>query len=400
MASSWQNICQKETRSILGLMSGTSCDGLDIAHIEISGSGSSTRFQFKSGQSFLYTKQQRETILGLIKGSHHTLKSLSQFNFYLAGIWAKMIHVFLEQSGLKSSTIDLIGSHGQTIWHQPVAENFADLEISSTWQTGDPSALANLLQIPVVGDFRVADVSVGGQGAPLIPYFDWIYFSQFKKNILAVNIGGISNLTYVSASGEFNDIIAFDSGPGNMLIDQAVKDLFDMDYDHNGKLAAEGEVHPNFIEFIRSKDGFSTAAPPKSSGREYYNSEFLGDIIEFGLSHKLTKHDILSGLTAYTAEVIHSNYKNFIEPLSGVDVVAVGGGGAKNPLLMAKLQSCFANIEVKTVSFFELNEDFKEAIGFAVLANESICWNTSNVPQVTGASKPVILGKICPVIRE
>ena len=226
---------------ILGLMSGTSCDGLDMARIRITHTGQKTEFELLNSKTIPYSAEQKKYLLHLIQSETTSAQELSKLNFYLSKIWSEMIQAFLKENNLTAKDVDLIGSHGQTIWHEPLPGLYVDRQISSTFQLGDPSVLAQLTQIPVVGDFRTADVALGGQGAPLIPYFDWIYFSKFKQNILSVNIGGISNLTLVPANGNINEVAAFDCGPGNMLIDLAVSQLFDLPFDKGGLLAKSGK---------------------------------------------------------------------------------------------------------------------------------------------------------------
>lgn len=391
------NILNKRKRSILGLMSGTSCDGLDIALIEVEGSGIDTRFNFLAGQSAPYSKKQKQALLELMQPDKSNAETLCQLNFYLANIWAEMIHAFLKKQGLTKHEIDLIGSHGQTIRHQPDPKKFIDRKISSTLQLGDPSVLAQLCGIPVVGDFRVADAALGGQGAPLIPYFDWIYFSRFKENILAVNIGGISNITFVSADGDFNKLIAFDCGPGNMLIDQAMQRLYNKPYDKDGNTARSGKFCRALFDCIQKFDTFIQRQPPKSTGRELYGRDFFLTLLKEFIRLRLDEPDFIHTITKYTAFAIYENYRKFIAPHNTVQKVAVGGGGAHNSFLMEMLQDYFNEAEVKKVKGYQLNEDFKEAIGFAVLANETLNGKPSNVPQVTGAVKPAVLGKICPV---
>lgn len=376
-------------------MSGTSCDGLDIALIEIEGSGLNTALTFKAGKSFAYAPQMKSTFLDFMQNKNWSAKDFSQLNFYLAHIWAGMVNQFLKEKKLEAREIDLIGSHGQTLWHQPEPDDFIDTKTVSTLQLGDPGVLAQLCSIPVVGDFRVADMALGGQGAPLIPYFDWVWFSRFKKNILAVNIGGISNLTFIPGSGDFERLIAFDCGPGNMLLDAAMKMLYGKPFDRNGEIAFSGKFSAELFEFLCQKDLFLKRQPPKSTGREFYDRVFLDAILQQARKINLNKADIIHNLGRYTAFAIYENYQKFIAPHDIVEAVAVGGGGAHNRFIMNTLQEFFGAVAVSDVRAFDLDEDFKEAIGFAVLANETWQGNFSNVPQVTGAKRPAVLGKIC-----
>jgi len=386
---------KKEKRLILGLMSGTSCDGLDIALIEVRGSGRQTRFRFVGGKNYAYSTLQRRELLKLLNPSENNALFLSQLNFYLAEIWAGMILDFLKLQRLAARQVDAIGSHGQTIWHQPAAQNFIDRPIKSTLQLGDPSVLAQLAGIPVIGDFRVADMALGGQGAPLIPYFDWLFFSPFKENILSVNIGGISNFTFVPADGDFDKMQALDCGPGNMLLDQIAQHFFNVEYDAQGRLARQGAFSQKLFDSLLQNDPFLKQTPPKSTGREQYGKDFVAFILKKAKRFKLSGNDILHTLTRYTAYGVYENYSLFVAPRHKADKVAVGGGGSRNIFLMVMLQEYFKEAVVQSTQSYELDDDFKEAIGFAVLANETLHGRPSNVPQVTGASGPAVLGKIC-----
>ena len=385
----------KQTQTVLGLMSGTSFDGLDMALIRIEGSAANTRISFLKGSSFMYSAKQKSALLRLINLEHNNALVLSQLNFYLAEIWAEMIKRFLRDHSLRPKDIDFIGSHGQTVWHQPQAEKFIDRLIRSTLQLGDPSVLAQLTGIPVIGDFRVADVALGGQGAPLIPYFDWVFFSQFEENILAVNIGGISNFTFVPANGDFNRVQAFDCGPGNMLIDAICQWRFNQDFDRDGKLARGGRFSESLFDFLVQADSFLLLPPPKSTGREHYGKTFLERVMEKGRTLNLKDEDILHTLTRYTAYTIFENARRYLEGFSVLGTVVVGGGGSRNGFIMKLLQEYFELLPVKVTTEYGLDDTFKEAIGFAVLANETWHGQPSNVPRVTGAKHPAILGKIC-----
>ncbi len=388
-------LTRKTDRLVLGLMSGTSCDGLDIALVRVTAAGSDTQFSFEHGKTFPYSSAQKKFLLTLLHRSEHSLQTLSQLNFYLARLWAELIGRFLKEQKIEARDIDLIGSHGQTIWHQPETQAFADTSIASTWQTGDPSVLAQLTRIPVVGDFRVADVALGGQGAPLIPYFDYLFFSRFKQNIISLNIGGISNITAIPADRDMNKVQAFDCGPGNMLMDQATEYFFKEPYDKHGLYAKSGHMHTGFFSFLQDLDPFLRLNPPKSTGREQYSTVYFQQILKQAKKRNLSGRDILHNLTEYTAFSIFENYRLFIQPYLEAEVLIVAGGGVHNDFLMDRLQHYFDPISVQHAQNFGLDEDFKEAIGFAILANETIHAQISNIPQTTGASRPAILGKIC-----
>jgi anhydro-N-acetylmuramic acid kinase len=389
------SIITKKKRKIIGLMSGTSCDGVDLALIEINKSSS----QFELLQSFHkpYNKTQKYAILDCLDLRHTNIENISQINFYLAQIWADAIKEMLAKYNISNNEIDLIGSHGQTIFHQPNLKQFGGRNIRSTLQLGDPSVLAQLTGITTIGDFRVADVAVGGQGAPLVPYFDWLFFKKLRKNVLSLNIGGISNFTFIPADGDLSKVTAFDCGPGNMLIDQLMQRLYEKPFDKNGRIAKLGNFSERIFNHLLKIDEFIKLKPPRSTGREYYGEEFVLKILRKSLRSRIQEPEIIHTVSKFTAYTIYDAYKNFIYPKHKADVLIVGGGGSRNPFIMDMLTEYFEDVNVKTTSEFDLDEDFKEAICFAVLANELVEGRPANLPQVSGAIKNALLGKICPV---
>ncbi|MFC2088583.1 anhydro-N-acetylmuramic acid kinase [Calditrichota bacterium] len=390
-----QLLFKKNNRKIIGLMSGTSCDGVDLALIEMQRKGD--RFKFIHGFHKAYNKKQRLAILNALDPHHSEIEQICQLNFYLAQIWADAVKKMLNNLNIPASDIDLIGSHGQTIFHQPQLKPFADKKIRSTLQLGDPAVLAQLTGITTVGDFRVADVALGGQGAPLVPYFDWLYFKSLKKNVLSLNIGGISNISFIPNDGDLHKVIAFDCGPGNMLIDQLMERLYEKPFDKNGRIARLGKYSDRIFNHLLKIDEFIKKDPPRSTGREYYGKEFVLNILRKSLRRRIHEPEIIHTVSKYTAYAVYDAYQKFIAPKYKADMLIVGGGGSKNPFIIESLTEYFAEIEVKKTSEFDLNEDFKEAICFAILANELIENRPTNLPQVTGAKNPVLLGKICPV---
>jgi len=384
-----------ETLKIIGLMSGTSCDGLDIALIKISGFHEETIFKFIEGNTIPYSSSQRTLLTDFICSEKINLKEISQLNFYLPKIWSEMIIKFLDEIGIDRSEIDLIGSHGQTVWHQPESEEINNEQISSTLQIGDPSALAQFLGIPAVGDFRVADVAIGGQGAPLIPYFDWILFKNIGKNILSINIGGISNFTFIPKDGDINNVSAFDCGPGNVIIDAVMKKLYNKSKDDNGNIASSGKLSNELFDYIKFIDDFVELLPPKSTGREHYNVKLLNNIIKFAMDNSISSEDIIHTISTYTVYTIYKNYQLFMEDIYKIDEIVISGGGLYNVFIIRKLGEYFNDIDVKPITDYNIENDLKEAIGFAVLANETVKYQPSNIPKVTGAERPAILGKIC-----
>jgi anhydro-N-acetylmuramic acid kinase len=245
-----KKIIKKNSRKIIGIMSGTSCDGLDIALVEVSSSGKGTGYKLLDAHHAVYDEKVKNYLKQIMTQDKGHAAEISQANFFLAKLWSDAINSFLKKTGLTLADIDLIGSHGQTVYHQPTATRLFDYQISSTLQIGDPAVIAQLTGITTIGDFRVADVALGGQGAPLVPYFDWLSFSKYGEDSLVLNIGGIANFTFVPADGDLNSVIAFDTGPGNMLIDQLMQRLYEKPLDHNGKIAFKGQFSQRLFDYL------------------------------------------------------------------------------------------------------------------------------------------------------
>jgi len=388
------NLISKKKRKVIGLMSGTSCDGVDLALVEISGSGLESKVDFLYGYQKPYSEQQKAALLKLMDLNSGNIKLLSQANFYLAQIWADAVEELLKKSGENRSNIDIIGSHGQTVYHQPTSEIYIDRNISATMQIGDPSVLAQLTGITTVGDFRTADVALKGQGAPLVPYFDWLIFSKLKVNLLSLNIGGIANITFIPSDGDINKVQAFDTGPGNMLIDQLMQRLYELPYDQDGKIAHLGQFSDKLFNFLLKEDPFPKLPPPKSTGREHYGSEFIIKLLRQAVRWRIDEPQVLHTVTKYTAYTIWKAYDQFID--SKIRYLFVAGGGSHNEFLFQALQDYFQDVEVERTDKKGMDVDYKEAICFAVLAHECVNGKNTNLPQVTGALKATVLGKICP----
>ncbi|MCK4559420.1 MAG: anhydro-N-acetylmuramic acid kinase [Calditrichia bacterium] len=384
---------KKSTLKIIGLMSGTSCDGVDLALIEIKGSGVQTEFKLISSYHLPYSRQQKSGILAMIEQERISLREISQGNFYLAKLWAEAIGNMLKKEKISKDEIDLVGSHGQTFYHYPEDDTFLDRKTSSTLQLGDPAVLAQLTGITTIGDFRVADVALQGQGAPLVPYVDWILFSKLKKNVLVLNIGGIANITHIPADGRKEKVIAFDTGPGNMLIDQLMQRLYELPYDKNGEKAFLGNFSDKLFDYLQKIDFFPKKKPPKSTGREHYGKDFIITLLKRALRRRIPEPDVIHTVSKYTAFTIWQATERFIN--NKIDTLYVGGGGSHNKFLMKSLSDYFVNTEIRRSGEFGIDEDYKEAICFAILANELIRGNPTNLPGITGATKPAFLGKIC-----
>ncbi len=386
-------LIEKETKTVIGLMSGTSVDAVDVALVKISGSGTNTKLKLKGFLEYPFPPEVRERILKNSVKETSNVEQLCKLNFVIAEIYNEAIEELCKKLNCDLAEVDLIGSHGQTVQHLPQKEFWGKYSTASTLQIGDPSVLAKLTGVITVGDFRPADIALGGQGAPLVPYFDYLIFRSEDKNRALLNIGGISNITVLKKGAALDDVIAFDTGPGNMMIDLAVKKFFGRKFDPDGSIAASGKFNEDLFNALAVKDSFIEAAPPKSTGREYYGLQFLESCFE---EFKDVPHeDWLNTLTYFTAYAVYRNYEKFIKPKTEIDELFVSGGGLRNKFMLVKLKELFENAEVKDVEAIGISPDAKEAICFAVLANETISGNTSNVPKATGAERPTILGKIC-----
>lgn len=384
----------KKSVKVIGLMSGTSVDSVDAALASIRGKSASTKVELLDFISHPFPKGMKELILANSETNDGNVTSICKLNFLIAQLYAKVVNKLLKKNKLAPKDIFCIGSHGQTIHHLPNEKKLFGLPASSTLQIGDPSVLAKLTGILTVGDFRVADVALGGQGAPLVPYFDYLLFRSKTKNRGLLNIGGIANISVIPKNSSAADVVAFDTGPGNMMIDFLMKKFFHKQFDNNGKTAGSGSLDKNLLADLIQQDSFIKLPPPKSTGREYYGKYFLPKLLKKYSS--IEKKNWITTIAEYTALTIYLNYKKFIEPKTTIDELLVSGGGAKNVYLMKALQSFFTGVRVVQITDAGFSSDAKEAICFAVLANETLNNLPSNLPQVTGAARSAILGKICP----
>lgn len=376
-------------------MSGTSLDGIDVVAARLQGSGSHLTLEQIAFHSASYPDALRSLLLKNSSPENTSVFEISQLNVRLAYAYAEAVKELAQKHSLQLNDIDLIGSHGQTVYHVPEAIDCAGMPTRSTLQLGDPSTLAGLLGITVVGDFRLADMAAGGQGAPLVPYFDYVYFTNANENRVLINIGGIGNLTLLPREGEIDQVVAFDTGPGNMLIDALTQQFFDQPYDEDGHYASLGTVQAALLSELMT-DPYLNLPPPKSTGREYFNISYVNKLL--ALANQLgieSREDILATVTAFTSASIATAYDRFIKPIRTVDRFMVSGGGVHNLFLMHDLAQRLAPAQVDTTLAGGINPDAKEALCFAVLAHETMNHVPSNVPSATGASRPVILGKIC-----
>ncbi len=334
-----------------------------------------------------------EVILRNTDPATSSIDEITRLDARLGQIYAQAVDEALTSLPTEQR-IDLIGSHGQTINHLPEPVPFCGESVRATLQLGDISTIANLTGIPVVGDFRTADVALGGEGAPLVPYFDYIYFMHPDKSRLLLNIGGIANVTFLPAGAGKDEVRAFDTGPGNMLIDALMQRLFGQPLDRDGRRAQQGEPCDQLLDDLLESDAFLSERPPKSTGREYYGAGFLDRLMERASASGCEGADLVSTVTAYTVRTVYDAYRRFIAPGGRADEVIVSGGGAYNPVLMEGLTRIFAPLPVTTSARDGLDPDRKEALCFAVLAHEYMNGVPTNLPAVTGAERSTLLGQL------
>ncbi len=397
-AWSWiENYAKAKERLVIGLISGTSADGVDATLVKIVGR-EPDRVETIAFTTKPYPTEIRETVLRV---SHNgDVETLCWLNFVLGEIFAEAALEVIKVAGVSAKRVSLIGSHGQTVRHLPPKPSSSVLRPSSrqvgTLQIASPAVIAFRTGIPVVSDFRTKDMAAGGQGAPLVPLVDWLLLRHSRKNRIALNIGGIANLTVLPAGARASDVIAFDSGPGNMLIDGAVRHFScgQESFDRNGEWAKRGRVDKNLFRWLM-RHPFLRQPPPKSTGREMFGENFLQRILERSKRLGLAPHDVVATLTAFTASSVADAIERFVLPKVGsVDELIVSGGGANNPVLMAMLKERMPQISVHRSDEFGINADAKEAIAFAVLAHRTVMGLVGNLPSATGAKMPVILGSI------
>ncbi|MCH7556109.1 MAG: anhydro-N-acetylmuramic acid kinase [Planctomycetes bacterium] len=377
---------------VAGLMSGTSVDGVDVAVVDIT----KQKVHLLAFDVFPYPPALRREILRLCRPESARLDNICHYNFVLGEVFADAIIKLCRKSSISLSSIDLVGSHGQTIYHNPRGRRYSRTTIRSTLQIGEPSVIAHRTGITTVADFRPRDIAAGGEGAPLVPYADYFLFGHNRLSRAVQNIGGIANVTFLPRCCKQDDIIAFDTGPGNMVIDSIIRLISGgkKRFDLAGKMAAQGTVDKSLLnEMLRHP--FLRRRPPKSTGREEFGDFFANRIYQQAAQKGLSDFCLVATLTAFTANSIARAYHQFLPTMP--DEVILCGGGSHNDTLVEMLRSELPNAKMLSTEDFGISVDAKEAVSFAILAWATINGLTNNVPGATGADRPVVLGKIIPV---
>jgi len=380
---------------VLGMMSGTSADGIDVALARISGAPPNLNAKLLSHSSVNFPEALRKEILRVAEQDPISAGELSQLNFRLGELFGDAALAACRKFRVSPKRISLIGSHGQTIFHQGKRVKFLSQPTASTLQVGELSVIAARTGITTVGDFRPADIALGGQGAPLVPYADYLLYRHAKLGRVSLNLGGIANITVLPRACKPQQVFAFDTGPANMLIDALVSHFTRgrLRFDKNAELAAQGRSDPAlFNELMR--DPYLKIAPPKSTGREYYGHAYVKRILALGRHHRARPNDLIRAATIFTALSVVDALNRFVLPKTKVQQLIVSGGGARNPLILAQLSAALPGVEVLLSSRLGIPEDAKEAFAFALLAYETFHQRPSNLASATGASGPAILGKI------
>jgi anhydro-N-acetylmuramic acid kinase len=379
---------------VLGLISGTSADGIDVALARVDGAPPRLRTRLENFTTVPYPAAVRRAILRIAEGAAGSPGEISQLNFLLGECFADAVLRACHDFGVPPRKIGLIGSHGQTIYHQGRPSRFLGRRVASTLQIAEPAVIAARTGIPVVADFRPADLALGGQGAPLVPFVDFLLYRDARRGRVALNIGGIANVTVIPAGARPENVIAFDTGPGNMLIDALVARFTAgrRAYDAEARLAARGRPIAAVLDRLLT-DRYFREKPPKSAGREQYGRDYVARFLR--LAGKARPEDALATATLLTPLSILDALHRFVFPRTRVEEVIVSGGGAHNPLILAQLEAGLGRVRLRRAGEFGVGEDGKEAFAFAVLAWETWHGRPGNLPAATGARCPAILGKIC-----
>ncbi len=406
----------KKDMIVAGVMSGTSADGINVALVRMQSrptesdisSGlrgraarsptnrSHTGFELLGHAEYSYPRKARSAVLAAMNASRASVADLARLNFLLGELYADAVLATERRFRVKA---ELVGCHGQTLYHQGEPQSFLGRKIAATWQTGEAAIVAARVGVPVVSDFRPADMAAGGKGAPLVAFLDYLLFRDARVGRIVQNIGGIANLTAIPAGAAASDVIAFDTGPGNMVIDAVTERLFVQPFDRGGKIAASGKVLDKVVEQILQRD-FFRRKPPKSAGREEFGREFVRDFLR--RCGRYAKQDVVATATALTAKSIADAVRKYVirqtssARTQGFPEMILSGGGAKNSALVDMLTTELAPLGLclRLSDEFGLPSAAKEAVAFAVMAHETWHRRPSNFPSATGAKRAAVLGKI------
>jgi anhydro-N-acetylmuramic acid kinase len=380
--------------TVAGIMSGTSADGIDVAVVRIAPGKLRPGLKLLAHEGFQFPAPLRRAVLASMNAASISTAELARLHWRLGLAYAEALSATVKRHSVK---LDLIGCHGQTLYHQPRAESYAGRRFACTWQLGEAAVITAAAGVPVVSNFRPADMITGGQGAPLVPLLDYVLFADSKRGRVLQNIGGIANLTAIPAGARSEAVIAFDTGPGNMVIDALVQELFTKRFDRNGGYAARGTVlGPVLAEALGNP--YFKLKPPRTTGREQFGRAYAAEFLAACRRHSKQPEDALATATALTAETIAQSYKTYARRgMKGIGVdYIVSGGGARNATLMAMLAARLEPMgcDLAASEEFGMPAEAKEAAAFALLAWQTWHHLPGNVPRATGAVRPAILGQV------
>jgi anhydro-N-acetylmuramic acid kinase len=390
------HVATKYSRRIIGIMSGTSLDAIDVAMVRIQKHGINAKVRLEHFRSYPYPPKIRAAVRELFDPDRARVDDICHYDFILGEVFAAAVHRLLEETNIKADTVDLVATAGQTIWHDPelflvepdVVWIDHPIETRSTFAIGQSAVIAERTGIMTIGDLRVRDVAAGGQGAPLVPYFDWVLLRHKSRGRAIQNIGGIGNVTYIPPKASWDDVIAFDTGPGNMILDELawVATNGRQTYDIDGALGEAGTVREELLEKWMA-DPYFARTPPKTTGRELFGAQFARRILTEAPDADI--HDLIATATALTAESIARSYRELILPRGPIHEVLLAGGGAKNPTLVRMIGE---RMPEQKLMIYKAGEA-KEAMAMAMIANDSVVGLVTNVAGATGG-RPTVLGKI------
>lgn len=380
---------------VLGMMSGTSADGIDVALARIAGAPPNLKIKLLGHTSVSFPPAARKEILLVAEQNPIPAGELSQLHFRLGQIYGDAVLAACKKFRVSPRRIDLIGNHGQTIFHQGSPVPYLGSLTASTLQIGEGSVIAARTGVTTVSDFRTADMAMGGQGAPLVPFADFALYRHAKLGRVSLNIGGIANVTVIPGGARPDQVSAFDTGPGNMLIDALVAHFTHgrMRFDDGARMAQQGQSNPAVVDELM-RDPYLKITPPKSTGREYYGRAYVDKMIAAGRKHRARPNDLIRAATIFAALTVVDALNRFVLPKTRIQQLIVSGGGARNPLILGQLAAALRGIEVLRSSQLGVPEEAKEALAFALLAYETFHRRPGNVPSATGARGAAILGKI------
>jgi len=395
---------------VAGVMSGTSADGINVALVEITGAGFDTSFELLAHHEYPYARAVRQAVLGAMNAGRASVADLARLNFLLGELYASAVLATQKKAAVK---VELVGCHGQTLYHQGDPAPYLGKKVAATWQTGEGAVIAARVGAPVVSDFRPADMAAGGKGAPLVPFLDYLVYRDALVGRIVQNIGGIANLTAIPAGASSEQVIAFDTGPGNMVVDAVMERLYSKPYDRDGRIAARGQPLETILKVLL-QHSFFRRKPPKTAGREEFGREFVADFLR--RCGRARKDDLVATATALTARSVGEAVKKFVlfpagakaqikagpngtakaVPLHRYSEYVISGGGAKNRTLvnMLRAELELLGLTLRSSDEFGVPSVAKEAVAFALLAYETWHRRPSNIPAATGARRPAVLGKI------